>query len=242
MGEDNRVELGVDEKYISSSDIQDIIWNFETYKDLSQEEKNSLLERIIYSAEEGEGDGHICNQLGAMYAEGKLVEADEKKSFEWYKKSSQLGYALGTCNLGFSYMYALGTDQNYEEAYKCFSEATNFGMTDALVRLGDMYGFGYYVEKNNIKAYKMYSMAYNYSKNKLTDLAAYQAYSDATIRLGNCYYYGYGVEKDILKAYHYYSEAYYYYLLREKLNDSYHYSGLKKSREKVMQILSELES
>ena len=241
MKEDKRVEIKAEEDFIFPSEIQDIIWDSEAYHDYSQEEKDNLLKRIVYSAEEGDGNGHICNQLGAMYAEGRLVEADSKKSYEWYKKSSDLGYALGTCNLGFNYMYGLGTEINYEEAFKCFSEAATFGMTEAIVRLGDMYGYGYYVNKNNNKAYKMYSMAYNYTKDDLTDLASFQVYSDVTIRLGNCFYYGYGVEKNTLKAYHFYSEAYYYYMLRKKMGDSYYHSGLKKSREKVAQILSELE-
>ena len=241
MNKYERITIVLEKDYISPYEIQDIIWNDKSYLEYKQEDRDKLLNLIIKSAEANDGDGHICNQLGAMYAEGKLVEEDPVMSYEWYKKSSDLCYPLGTSNLGFSYMYGLGTEINYEEAFKCFSEAANFGVMDAVIRLGDMYSFGNYVDKNNRKAYMLYVQAYRTVKNNLKDLQSYQVYSDATIRLGNCYYFGQGVEQDLLQAYHFYSEAYYYYLLRKEMGDSYYHSGLKKSREKVMQILPEIE-
>ena len=219
--------------------IQDIVWNDKTYLSYTQDEKDRFLECVFDAAENSEESGPICNQLGAMYAEGIIVDKDPEKAFEWYKKASRLAYPIGTSNLGCCYMYGLGTKQNYDEAFKCFAEAAAFGVLDAIIRLGDLFYRGICVSGNGRKAFLLYWDAFRISQKDLTDLSAYQAYSDAAIRLGDCFYYGYGVDKDDNMAFNFYSEAYRYFVIRKDLGDSYCTKGLKESRRKLMKLMSE---
>lgn len=238
MCKNERIRNPIIEDIISPKEVQDIIWTYGTYKSYSEEEKSSFLEKVTQAAEDG--DGIICNQLGAMYAEGRLVEKDPVKAFEWYTKSSDFGYPEGISNLAFCYFYGIGTEQDYEKAYIYFSEADAFGEFEAKTRLGDLYRYGHFVEKNDFKAYRFYKIAFEYAKRSLNNLEAYQIYSDSAYRLGDCFYEGIGVNVDIMMAYHLYSEAYYYYMIRNKMDDSYCQAGLEKSREKVLKVLSEL--
>ncbi|MBO4864203.1 MAG: sel1 repeat family protein [Eubacterium sp.] len=217
--------------------VQEIVWESEDYCGLNESYKKKLLKCITKEAEDGNAE--MCNKLGAMYAEGKIVKENKEKAFEWYKKGADLGDGLASSNLGFCYMYAIGTDKNDEEAFKAFSKGALLGYTDSIIRLGDMYLFGTYVSEDKKTALKLYLDAYYYSKDELPEWGSMQAYSDVCRRLGDCYYYGYGVKKNNLEAIRYYTEALYYYEKRMVIGDYYASEGLNKTKKRLKEASGE---
>lgn len=63
------------------------------------------------------------NDIGYLYWEGKKVERDLKKSYEYFKKAAQGGNTIGMANLGESYYYGFGVTQDQAEAFKWLKEA-----------------------------------------------------------------------------------------------------------------------
>ncbi len=104
--------------------VQEFVWNehiaFDD-KDMVREKTVEYLNTAILS-----GNVNAMNQLGAMYAEGRIVEKDPSQAFMLYKMASEKGDIIATSNLGFCYFYGNGTEQSYEEAYKVFTKAYIF--------------------------------------------------------------------------------------------------------------------
>ena len=216
--------------------IQKFVWESDNEDNPVVKEKvREYLTKAIFS-----GNVEAMNQLGAMFAEGRMVEADPEEAFKCYKMASEHGDALASSNLGFCYMYGNGTEKNLEEAFKAFSKAALLGIGDAIIRVGDMYMFGNYVSKDPKTAYVMYSKAYKMASQDLNDWGNQQIFSDVTRRLGDCYYYGNAVERNLAKAISFYSTALEYYEIRARKKDSYYHSGMKKTKEMLQKAFSDL--
>ena len=188
------------------------------------------------------GNVKAMNLLGAMYAEGKVVDPDPEQSFMWYKMAADYGNPDAISNTGFCYFYGKGTEIDYAKAYEYLSKAGQLDIGDAIVRLGDMYLMGYHVKQDVKMALTLYYKAYGMSRSH--DLSGEvddcYVYSDVCRRLGDCHYIGAGLEKNLIEAFHYYSEAYYYYLLRDRNGDFYSSEGLEKTKNRLMRVLSEI--
>ncbi len=184
------------------------------------------------------GNTSALNQLGAMYAEGRLVEKDPGQAFSCYKLAAEMGDPLATSNLGFCYLSGNGTEKNYEEAYKAFSKAALLDIGDAVVRLGDMFRYGHYVSQDPRAAFSLYTKAKVMALRDLDDFGNVQVYSDAMLRLADCSYYGIGTEKDLINAVRCYAEALFFYDLREKKGDDYSGNGYQRAKEMLAEALS----
>ena len=68
----------------------------------------------IFSIEDGVT---AQNYLGYCYQNGIGTLQDHKKAFAWYLRSSNNGYALSQCNLGY-YENGIGTERNEEKAFE----------------------------------------------------------------------------------------------------------------------------
>ena len=218
--------------------IQEFVWNEHLDIKMTPEIRDKVVEYLDRAIKEG--NVSAMNQLGAMFAEGRMVERDPQMAFAFYEMASEAGDALATSNLGFCYYYGNGTEKNYEQAFKAFSKAASLNVMDAYIKLADMYFYGEYVKQDRETAFKMYIKAKNNAKSFLQDWGAIQVYSDACSRIGDCYAQGQGVEKDIVEASLYYGQAVYYYALREKKNDSYSHKSFIRTIEKYKKVLEEL--
>ena len=182
------------------------------------------------------GNCDAMNQLGAMYAEGRLVEKDPAMSFFWYKTASEHGNVEAISNLGFNYLYGNGTEQNYGLAFRTFAKGAALGQGDSLVRLGDMYLNGWYVEKDPLTAFRMYIQAGIIARDDLDDHGNQQVYSDALFRIGSCHYYGLGVEKNLSDALGDLSTALHFYELRKSRGDAYSAEGYEQTKEMIRKM------
>ena len=61
-----------------------------------------------------------CLILGDVYSEGRIVEQDDTKAFEFYKKGSQLGSTICQYHLALMYLDGMGVDKNLENATRWF--------------------------------------------------------------------------------------------------------------------------
>ena len=203
--------------------IQEIVWQENYEVKLTPEIHKKLIKYLKNAFELGNID--VLNQLGAMFAEGRMVEKDLKKAFMFYKMADACGNMLSTSNLGFCYLYGLGTDKDYEKAYKTFSKAALCEYGEAMIRVADMYCGGLYVEKDQSYGHLLYYRSMTLAEKDLTDWGNIQVYSDACKKIADIYYYGNGTIKNYELAKKYYQEALKYYEIRNNLNDAYSYDS-----------------
>lgn len=89
-------------------------------------------------------------------------EENKVKGFQWYKRSAELNYPMGVCNLGFAYLHGIGTEINLCEAYKNFKRAAEELHAEyAYCDLGDCYQYGLGVEPNRELAKSWYEKSMN---------------------------------------------------------------------------------
>ena len=65
--------------------------------------------------------------LGYMYYEGKGVEQDYLKAFEWYEKSVKQGYADAQYNLAVMYANGHGVEQDNNKAFEWYLKSAEQG-------------------------------------------------------------------------------------------------------------------
>jgi hypothetical protein len=79
-------------------------------------------------AEKGSAEAQF--NLAGMYAKGYGVVMDEKKSFDWYKKSAEQGHAKAQYNLGVMYLIGSGVTKSLSDAKHWLSLAYDNGIED----------------------------------------------------------------------------------------------------------------
>jgi TPR repeat protein len=184
-------------------------------------------------------NGHPRAQLllGFHYFFGhyKLLPKDDKKAFEWWKKSAEQGYAEGEKRLAEAYYRGIGTTKNTTEANRWFQKAAEKGEAVSQRFLGTAYyqglaGSG--VSKDHPQATRWYLRAAlqgdriaQFNLGALYDdggqgiekkslfaftwyrFAAEQGDSLAWVAVGHCYAKGIGVKKDTDQARTWYQKA-----------------------------------
>ena len=79
-------------------------------------------------AEKGSAEAQF--NLAGMYAKGYGVVMDEKKSFDWYKKSAEQGHAKAQYNLGVMYLIGSGVTKSLSDAKHWLRLAYDNGIED----------------------------------------------------------------------------------------------------------------
>lgn len=84
-------------------------------------------------------DGEAQYYLGKAYFYGIGVEKDEKKAFEYAKKSANQNNPSGLNLLGVVYQYGEGIEKDELQALMYYKQAANLGNTKAMRNLASMY-------------------------------------------------------------------------------------------------------
>ena len=79
-------------------------------------------------AEKGSAEAQF--NLAGMYAKGYGVVIDDKKSFDWYKKSAEQGHAKAQYNLGVMYLIGSGVTKSLSDAKHWLRLAYDNGIED----------------------------------------------------------------------------------------------------------------
>ncbi|KAK8865535.1 Interleukin-1 receptor-associated kinase 4 [Tritrichomonas musculus] len=172
--------------------------------------------------------------LGNLYFNGKGVEVDYKKAFEYYKTVLQIdnNNFVALYYIGKMYLDGVGVDKDDVKAKKYFELSAKNNCIEALVKLGNIYYKGkgtakdlslaiFYYQKaadfNNPKAQYKLGMIYlnkkndkkTYEKAKIEfEKASKSNYSKAYLMLGDLYKDGLGVNKNYFKALMMYNKSF----------------------------------
>jgi len=87
-------------------------------------------DRAKYEALANQGDARAMTTLGLMYHQGKDVEQDYKRAFDWYMKAVEGGDGDAFNNIGVMYRDGLGVVKNQRIAYLIFLAIHMEGMGD----------------------------------------------------------------------------------------------------------------
>ncbi|MBQ1258482.1 MAG: SEL1-like repeat protein, partial [Clostridia bacterium] len=127
--------------------------------------------------------------LGYDYENGRNErKKDPALAFEWYKKSSDAGYAPATYALGWCFKKGIGTEKDLKKAFSFYKLSAEMGYSYAENALGVCYHNGEGIEKDLKEAVKRYKKA------------ADGGIASAQCNLADCYEKGSGTEKDLKKA------------------------------------------
>jgi len=119
------------------ADTSDYVWNEQFSKKTAEAEA---------------GKPRAQYDVGNMYLKGQGTGINEKKAFEWIKKSANSGYLKAQFKTGFMYLKGLGTNRNYGKAESWLRKAANKGYAPAQYYLAGMYRDGLYLAKNYDKS------------------------------------------------------------------------------------------
>ena len=168
-------------------------------------------------------------KAGSMLAQGAGVSKDAVKSIPYFQIAAEAGNDLAGDELGNAYLYGLGTEVNYETAYKYVLSGANQGIPRSAYNLGVMYKNGFHVSQSKADAEKwfrsaaeagsrdaQYELAKIYGARREYDLAfqyyekaAQQGLAEAQNMCGRYYEEGWstGIRKNNAQAVGYYTLA-----------------------------------
>lgn len=132
------------------------------------------------------GNAEACDDLGALYVNGREVKQDWTKSFNFFLKGCNLNYMESCLEVGYIYYDGKAPKKDFAKAKEYFLKACNGKAYFACHKLGDMYYEGQGVKKDYAKAREYYT--------KACDGDVYQA-------CANLSYYIYVKAKDVKKDY-----------------------------------------
>ena len=106
----------------------------------------------------------LC-KLGYTYRMGDGVAKDIDKAMQWYRKSADLGSALGEYQVATMYYAGEGVPQDYAKAAEWFQKAADQSELGAGESIGLMYANGYGLPKDDAKAASKMDQESQRSKN-----------------------------------------------------------------------------
>ena len=125
-----------------------IVFSFNATAQISKEE----VKQVFLDA--NAGNYKAQNYLGSMYANGVGVDKNYQYAADWYRKSSDQGYADASRRLGYLYRNGMGVQRDYAEARILFEKALKKAPNnvDVQIAMGIIYYGGEGVEQSYIKA------------------------------------------------------------------------------------------
>src|SRR6266542_2358331 len=176
------------------------------------------LEKAIYWYNKAVENGNEIAQynLGQCYELGNVVDKDETKAFELYKKSAESGCCkIAMFRLGYCYVNGIGTKIDIKNGFELYNKAAGKINNENDERLlNDLDKVSYWYKKtaendNKVALYKLGEL-YETGKDIIKDeslafefykQAAEKGYVNGEYKLGYCYNYGIGTVIDKRKAF-----------------------------------------
>ena len=95
------------------------------------------------------GDAQAQYQVGDAYLTGTFYcKQNDRKAFEWFKKSAEQGYAFAQYNLGVCYKNGNGVTKDVVKAFEWYKKSAEQGYAAAQYNLGSCYYNGAGVSVN----------------------------------------------------------------------------------------------
>ncbi len=94
------------------------------------------------------GSPRSQNIVAAYYHEGRGVDKDDEKAFQWYKKSAKQNYIYGLANMGWAFYHGVGVSQDYKEAIVWYQKSAEKDHAESQYVLGYIFAEGLGVKKD----------------------------------------------------------------------------------------------
>jgi TPR repeat protein len=141
------------------------------------------------------GQPDSCNNLGAMYAQGKGVPRDERRAPALYKQACDGGLLMACNNLATAYFYGEGVAMDRDHSAAIYETTCNAGYPQSCAGLALAYSNGWGKPRDKVHAFALY------------DEACQGGLSDSCTGVAGAYAYGEGVPKDEARAIGLYKRA-----------------------------------
>ena len=168
------------------------------YEVFKNPQAHSIYQDTVKKANEdisNHNDIEALGILGLCYLTGRGVSLNEKKAFEYFKKSAEGGNDNAQAFVGYCYYSGKGVAQNKEEAIKWFELSANQGNS-----LGQSFLGHCYMKADGVSEDIMKGLS-------LLKKSARQGISESQKLLGNCYFRGEGVKQDYNIAFTLYKQS-----------------------------------
>ena len=168
------------------------------YEVFKNPQAHSIYQDTVKKANEdisNHNDIEALGILGLCYLTGRGVSLNEKKAFEYLKKSAEGGNDNAQAFVGYCYYSGKGVAQNKEEAIKWFELSANQGNS-----LGQSFLGHCYMKADGVSEDIMKGLS-------LLKKSARQGISESQKLLGNCYFRGEGVKQDYNIAFTLYKQS-----------------------------------
>lgn len=133
--------------------------------------------------------------LARVYAEGRGVEKDEKKAFDWIEKAAELGHKSAQYKLAKAHAFGEVIEKDTEKAKRTLEKLAEQGHISSIIFLAKSYNLGEWLQYNPSKSFELFSEA------------AERGDSAGKVMLAILYEEGEGIEKDYRKAFELYKEV-----------------------------------
>jgi len=146
------------------------------------------------ACKEGSADG--CHNLATSFRIGErgLVDIDNLRAKDLFEKACLSGVDNACGELGIMYMNGLGTEKNYDKAFKLLEDSCNAGNDFACTNLALLYISGKGVSKNEKKAEKLLQKSCK-KHHTACSLKKYKKECDQG-EAYSCYYFGDYLNRD----------------------------------------------
>lgn len=108
-----------------------------------------------------EGVPEAQHDLATLYASGKLVAQDYKRSAYWFSQAADGGVANAHYNLGVMFQQGLGVKQDMKKAIGWYEKAAELGHPEAMYNLGIAYIEGVGTDRNIDRGVSFFKRAAN---------------------------------------------------------------------------------
>lgn len=152
----------------------------------SEEEKTEKATYVTYKDEAKGGNAESQYQLALCYKEGRGVQKNPDKAFEWYNKAAAQGHKIARRELALCYEKGIGIEKNVIFALGILLKLENDAW--AQTNIGILYDKGHGVAQDYVEAMRWYQ------------LAATQNHPAAQAKIGELYHNGLGVPSDYGEA------------------------------------------
>lgn len=125
-------------------------------RDPALPEKLAQLEKRAF-----EGVPEAQHDLATLYASGKLVSQDYKRSAYWFSQAADGGVANAHYNLGVMFQQGLGVKQDMKKAIGWYEKAAELGHPEAMYNLGIAYIEGVGTDRNIDRGVSFFKRAAN---------------------------------------------------------------------------------
>ncbi len=88
-----------------------------------------------------------------------IEDSEPEQALDWYRKSAELGSALGQYNLGVAYQNGMGGPVDADKAIESYRKALDQGDSFAAYNLAVLYDEGTLVDRDMVQAIKLYELA-----------------------------------------------------------------------------------